>query len=329
MNEQKLRMQLHRAINTRLSVLENDPYIVQRVLARADSETKIKKKVLMVMVLSFVTIFALSAAIAAVIISRYELKMYAGVEIIDLLPEQWQQYTICHKTKSGYIVGGFQLGDDYIAPMEADDQIIYLDDGFHARWVLKDLRLEGALFDQIQETENAFYFGLEQKKQGWCPSIMKVSKEGEIIWLFEGTEDIRLKDYIATEDDEVICAGSIISMDDKTASPQAIILKIDQNGRLVCENILDRQNVLYAICNYQEEIVVAGVSNDGATVSLINEECGVEQHKTYNVDGMVNALHLEQTTNGRLVLVINYSPTNNATHVSETSRVEYILMDID
>lgn len=333
MNDSDIRNQIHHAMDTRLSGIVGDPWLAQRIVNER-GRTKVKRGTVrkaMAIILICIMIFALSVAIAAVIISRYELKLYAGVEVIDLLPDQWQQYTICHKTKSGYIVGGFQLHDDCISPMEANDQIVYLDDRFNIRWIVRDSRLEGALFDQIKETENAFYFGLEQKKLGWHPSIMKVSKEGKIIWLYEGSEDIRLKDYIVTETDEVVCVGRIASMENKTVSPHAIIQKIDQEGQLVYENILDQQsnNMLYAVCPYQEKIVVAGVFNGEAMVGLVNDECDVVQFKTYDVDGTINALHLKQATNGHLILVINYSLVNSATQTSETSRIEYILIDID
>lgn len=46
MDDQTLRNQLHHAVETRLSGLQGDPWLAQRVLAQAKSRAKKKKKTL-------------------------------------------------------------------------------------------------------------------------------------------------------------------------------------------------------------------------------------------------------------------------------------------
>ena len=44
MDEQKFREQLHHAAETRLSGLQGDPWLAQRVMAQAKGEARVKKK---------------------------------------------------------------------------------------------------------------------------------------------------------------------------------------------------------------------------------------------------------------------------------------------
>ena len=68
MDEQKLRQQLHRAAETRLSDLQGDPWLAQRVMAQVKGEVKVKKKLSVGFVLVLVLVLAAVAALAAALL---------------------------------------------------------------------------------------------------------------------------------------------------------------------------------------------------------------------------------------------------------------------
>lgn len=68
MDEQKLREQLHRAAETRLSALQGDPWLAQRVMAQAKGEPKVKKKLSAGLIFALILMLMAVAALAATVI---------------------------------------------------------------------------------------------------------------------------------------------------------------------------------------------------------------------------------------------------------------------
>lgn len=178
MRDEELREWIHHVVDTRMPNVKGDPYLAQRVLAKAKGGQNVKKKVSVGVVFCFVLLVISVAALAVTLLNEYQVEMFENVAISDLLPEQWQQYDICHKVSSGYIVGGFELGDDYIGPMREEDKILYLNENFTPIWKLDGAELDGCLFDRVEEAGDYFYFGMERQSEEWIAALMKVSREG-------------------------------------------------------------------------------------------------------------------------------------------------------
>ena len=66
MDDQTLRNQLHHAVETRLSGLQGDPWLAQRVLAQAKSEPKRKRKRSVGFVIVLILLLAATTAFAAI-----------------------------------------------------------------------------------------------------------------------------------------------------------------------------------------------------------------------------------------------------------------------
>lgn len=327
MDERALREQLHRAAETRLSSLQGDPWLAQRVLAGERSPKKAPKRLSVGIVLLIAAILAASVALAVALVSRHEIELFEEVDVIDLLPEQWRQYAICHRLTSGYVVGGFELGDDLIAPMDEDAQIICFDEGFHPLWTLRDLELAGCLFDRVRETEDSLYFGLERKREEWIPSILRISKSGDIVWSFEGTPDLSLKDFIVNNDGEVLCAGNFCTKKAGMAEYTAALVKLNHQGQVELQKELEEADVLYSVRRYRDKTVAAGKNGDGAVVLLLDEEGNVERLYPYPVEETISAVHLQETQEGKLVLVVRLDDGTATDSRTATDKIQYLILN--
>ena len=77
MNEQEFREQLHHAAETRLSGLQGDPWLAQRVMAQAKGEARVKKKLSVALILLLIFLVLTVTAIAVSILSGFR---FAGQE---------------------------------------------------------------------------------------------------------------------------------------------------------------------------------------------------------------------------------------------------------
>ena len=77
MDEQKFRKQLHHAAGTRLSGLQGDPWLAQRVMAQAKGEAKVKKKLSVALILLLIFLVLTVTAIAVSLLSGFR---FAGQE---------------------------------------------------------------------------------------------------------------------------------------------------------------------------------------------------------------------------------------------------------
>lgn len=129
-----------------MSGLQGDPWLAQRVMvAPYEGEYRGKKESICPLCTACYTLIAAVTALA-VIFTGHEVILYQDIELTDLVPEQVQQYDVCHKTSFGYVIGGFDLGDDFIAPMSEGMAITCVNDHFQPEWTLEDPRLVGSPF---------------------------------------------------------------------------------------------------------------------------------------------------------------------------------------
>ncbi len=76
MDEQRLRERLHRAAETRLSGLQGDPWLAQKVMANAKGDKKVKKKLSVGLALVLILVLAATIAFAAVALQAYYQKAF-------------------------------------------------------------------------------------------------------------------------------------------------------------------------------------------------------------------------------------------------------------
>lgn len=319
MNEKNMSDTLRHAVQTRLSGLKADPELTQRVMNRAyEQQRRAGKRLSIGMAVAAALLLVTAAALGFALFQAHEVRMFEQVTFHELLPEQWQQYDILHKMSDGYLLGGFQLADDYIAPMEAEDQIVYLDEHFSIVWSLRDARLEGCLFDRVEETAEAFYLGTERKGAQWQPAIMKISRRGEILWLYEGRPQDTIKDYVVTQEGGVCCAGS--------ADGKASLLKIESDGRLAWANSFDGRalTALEPMPGRKNEMIAAAVNGTQVAFLLLDEEGNVLSRASYDADSEIKAARLQPLKDERLLLVIEVFPDESDPDV--TSELKYMLL---
>lgn len=318
MDEHKQKEQVRHSVDARLSGLQGDPWLVQRVLANVKGEQKVKKKISFGLMVCILLLLLSIAALAASLWHAYDIEMFKDVAIKDILPDQWQQYDVCHKVSDGYVVGGFELGDDYISPMSDEDKIVYLNESFSLVWTLSDIRLDGCLFDKVEETDNAFYFGMERRKENWIPAIMKICKDGNIIWVYEGEKNDKIKDYTVTDRNEVYCAGR----NDRDAT----LLKINQNGGIEWVKTFDEYDMisLNSISSWDKGMIAVGQSSQGLVLVHFDESGDILSHVSYDLDEQIDALHLQKLADGRVVLVLTVSAESLSKDV--TSETKYMII---
>ncbi len=289
-------------INTALSGLRDDPWLAQKALVEAKSGRKVRKRFSIGVAVCVVKLLLSAAALAAVFFNIHQVEMFENVTVGDLLAEQWRQYDVCHKVSGGYLIGGFELGDDYVSPMSDEDKILYLDESFTPIWTLEDERLDGCLFDKVRETGDAFYFGIERGREKWNAALMKVSREGKILWMYE-KEAFRAKDILVTDEGTAYLAGK----DEKT---WAMLLKVDQNGYLQWEESLEEYGliVLNALCEWNDGIMGAGLTDKGITLLQIDQSGGVRASVAYDIEKPIDAVRLNELADGRTALIFTISP---------------------
>ena len=311
------------AIKQKCALLQPNPYLAQRVLSAAvESGGRRGRKVSVGFALVFTMLMMSVTALAAVLLTGHDVKLYEGVDIISLLPEQWQEYDVCHQLHQGYLVGGFLLDDDMIAPMDDDDAIVMLDQSFHVQWTLMDERLEGCLFDKVRETGDALYMGMERVSAQWVPAIMKLDRSGHIQWLYEGKPEFRIKDFSVDSDGSVYGVGSITSNDTK----QACVFKLDTDGNVVWEKNYDNLPIaaLSAVRMNNNHIILAGYANQSAWIGELRPDGKISWQRSIEVDADVQTVRLQTDAEDHMVLSVVFTEDDSA---EATTQLRYYVLD--
>ena len=324
MNEQEFREQLHHAAETRLSGLQGDPWLAQQVMvAHMKGHIGARRKVSAAIVLLVILLIAAVTALA-VIFTGHEVILYQDIELTDLVPEQVQQYDVCHKTSFGYVIGGFDLGDDFIAPMSEGMAITCVNDHFQPQWTLEDPRLVGSLFDKVRESPTALYFGTEYHADRWESAIMKVSHSGELLWYFKGPPSLDIEDFMVADTDDVFCAGR--QMIDDSVAPVPVIVKLDPDGAICWEKqySVDGIEKLYSLCMRNNKIIAVGKSEKGAVALELNGEGDIVESFIFETNEPITSMRLKETSEGTLFMVLSMAITND--EADATSKTKYIML---
>ena len=313
------------AIKQKCAPLQPNPYLAQRVLnAAVERGGRRGRKVSVGFALVLALLVMSVTALAAVLLTGHDVKLYEGVDIISLLPEQWQEYDVCHQLSQGYLVGGFSLDDDVISPMDDDDAIVMLDRNFHVRWTLMDERLEGCLFDKVRETGDALYMGMERVVEQWVPAIMKLGQSGNIQWLYEGNAAFRIKDFAVDSEGSVYGIGSVASGDEK----QAGVFKLDADGNIVWEKkYVDLPiSALTAVQMINDNVILAGFANQGAWIGELRPDGQVSWQRTIDMDADVQTVRLQLDAEEHMVLSVVFADDEDA---EATTQLRYYVLDTE
>ncbi len=305
---------VQKALNQDAAFIQPNPYLAQRVLNAANKECDMKggyivmKKRTILIVFAFVMLMSSLTAYATVLLVGHDVELHDGVEVIDLLPDQLQEYDICHRISEGYLIGGFSMEEDYIAPMDENDSIVMLDENFHVKWILSDPRLEGCLFDKIIEAEDAFFFGLESAVNDWGPAVMKISKDGIIEWFYFGDVNVELNDFSIDAHGNVVCVGST-EMD---GMQKACILTIEPNGTVQDIVILSELpiNSISAIMIENGKAILAGYGEKVFWVGEMNEDGETVWQESGEGENSIKTLRLQTNQKGNIVLSLEFHNAN-------------------
>ena len=307
----KTAQKVQQALNQDAAFIQPDPFLAQRVLSTS-SKKRIYKKSAVILAVVWMLILTSLTAFAAVLLAGHDVKLYEGAELVNLLPDQFQEYDICHRIRQGYVIGGFHMEDDYIAPMDEHDSIALLDENFRVKWTLTDPRLEGCLLDQIAETEDAVYMGLETSQNGWRPALIKIGMDGAIKWLYSGNGSVDLNDFVVDSHGTSICVGS--SEAEGTQKPY--ILLIDSDGATVEEKrVLSDWPIdsLAAIRLCGEGAQLAGYGDRLVWIGEMAADGRITWQESIEVDETIQTLRLQVNDDGNTVLSVVYStPSDDA-----------------
>lgn len=144
-------------------------------------------------------------------------------------------------TEGGYLGGGVRYDQGLVTGMEAGDAIVLFDEDLQVKWRLEDERLTGAfLMKDPRWMEDGFILGGERNTVlgdliGQHPFMVKISPEGELLWVFEGNAfamwDVR--DPEPLPDGGVLFVSECHPMeptpDERTAS--GYLTKLDAKGQ--------------------------------------------------------------------------------------------------
>lgn len=93
MNDNELRERLHHAMDTRLSGMTGDPWLAGRVMAEAEGEKKVKRKVSLGLIVALVLIFAAMTALAYSVYQSY----FSDVAKLTLQSGDYEDWTLAEK----------------------------------------------------------------------------------------------------------------------------------------------------------------------------------------------------------------------------------------
>lgn len=316
MNDADLRDQIHRAIDAQYASVTADPFRVQKVLhdAARPQGGCIKMKKWIALLLIAITLA--STALAAGTLLGHGIELHEGTAVIDLLPDQWQTYDLCHPVSSGYLVGGFSLEWDVIAPMPENAAITLLDRQFQPQWTLRDDRLTGCLFDRVLEGKDALYLGTERKGDGWSPAIMKLGLDGEIAWLYSGDAAFRIKDFALGAGDVICAVGHMDGV--------PYLLTLDPDGRVLRQQTYPELPVdtFSAIHPVGDAMLLAGYAQNALWLARMDEGGRLSAQETAALDAPACAVRIQENEEGRLV-VSAVLRTEDAI----SQRIQYFVID--
>lgn len=302
-------LNLQKALDARLSGLKEDPWLVNRILLGGKS-VKRGRKALTACVLTLVLVMALAVgAMAGAILSGHDLALYKRVKWEDLIPEQYEQYDVCHYVGDGYVLGGFSIDGDTIGPMSREDALICLNEHFQMKWTLTDERLTGCLYDCIRATDDALYFGMERDDpwKGWTASLAKISRGGELLWQTSGPEGFHCENFIANENG-VYAAGSL--RNPSNGEDSAALIGLDSQGQLRLCKTMDQLPAFQAICAAQDEMVLASAGEGGVTLIKMNAEGEETARQTLKAAEHINTLQMKERGDGTLLLSMAIAPSD-------------------
>lgn len=300
-------------IDTALAGLKDNPWLAQRVMAEAKERMRMKRKISVVLVACTVLLTISVTALAATLL-MHRVEMFENVTVGDLLPEQWRQYDVCHRVSDGYLVGGFELGDDYIAPMADEDRILYLNESFSPVWALEDARLQGCLYDKVEEAADAFYFGMERRGEEWTASLMKVDRAGEILWMYEGEKGFRANDFLVADDGSAYLAGR--------ADDTAALVKLDRDGDIQWKRTFEEVGAiaLNALAEWGDGMLGVGQTDREIALFRIDHGGEVSARAAYDLEERVSAVRLTELADGRLALILSVSTGSRGEEATEETR---------
>lgn len=313
------------AVKQKCAFLQPNPYLAQRVLNEANEKGGRKVKKISVGFALVMAIMLMSVtALATALLTGHDVKLYEGVEVLNLLPDQRQSYDICHPIAQGYLVGGFSLDEDVISPMDEDDAIVMLDQNFRVKWTLTDPRLEGCLFDKVQEAGDALYMGLERSGEAWVPAVMKLDQSGSIQWLYEGKADFSMKDFSVDAESSVYGIGRVRDDDGQ----QAAILKLNADGSVAWEKTYAELPVrsLTAMKMYHGHIILAGYAETAAWMGELTPDGQIAWQKKIELDGAVQTVRLQTNADGNMVLSIEFAEEDDP---EAPARLRYYVLDAE
>lgn len=320
-------LNLQKAMDARLSGLKEDPWLASRVINGAKGARR-GRKALTACVLMLVLIMVLAVgALAGAILSGHDLALYQRVEWEDLIPEQYGQYDVCHYVGDGYVLGGFVMDEDMIAPMTSEDALVGLDEHLRMKWTLTDERLTGCLYDCIRVTDDALYFGMERCDvvKGWTASLAKVSREGELLWQTSGPEGFHCKDFIAGEDG-VYAAGYLTNS--LTGEDSAALIGLDSHGQICLCKTMEQMAAFQAICAAQDGMILASGDEGGVTLIKTNAVGEETARQTLKFAEKINTLQMKERGDGTILLSIAIAPSDTlGVQAGITSLKRYFVID--
>ncbi len=320
-------LNLQKAMDARLSGLMEDPWLASRII-NGGRRARRGRKALIACVLTLVLVMALAVgALAGAILSGHDLALYQRVKWEELMPEQYEQYDVCHYVGDGYVLGGFAMDGDTIGPMTCEDALVSLDEHFRVKWTLTDERLTGCLYDTIRLTDDALYFGMERcdPVKGWTASLTKISREGELLWQTSGPEGFRCKDFIVNENG-VYAVGYIGNT--STGENSAALIGLDGKGRQRLCKIEDQLPAFQAICAVRDGMVLASAEEGGVTLIKTNAEGEETARQTLKVAERIKNLKMKERGDGTLLIsvaITSSDPLNIQTGVTSLKR--YFVID--
>lgn len=311
------------AIGQKCAPLQPNPYLAQRVLSAATGNGGRRgRKVSVGFAIVLALLMMSVTALAAVLLTGHDVKLYEGIDLLTLLPEQWQEYDVCHQLEQGYLIGGFSLDDDVISPMTEEDAIVMLDRHFRVRWTLTDERLEGCLFDKVRETGNALYMGMERAGEGWVPAVMKLNPSGVIDWLYEGQPDFTIKDFAVDAEGCVYGVGSLSGDEARHAGA----FKLDPDGSVVWERSYADLPVasLTAAQVAEGRLILAGYAGSSAWIGELRPDGRIGWQRAIDLDAAPLTVQLQTNNDAQMVLSVTFMENESE---EATTYLRYYVLD--
>ncbi len=225
------------------------------------------------MVITVIFLMIITSTAVAKTPQVHEIQMTDGVELSDFRGSFSGEPMPVHIVEGGYLLGGYHLDDDVIASMDLSDCLLYVNEDFQTQWTLSHPDLMGCLFDQVYETADSFFLGVERKGEVWLPSITKVDKNsGEILWMTDGDPSWTWNHLYVTKEEEIFCVGT----QNQASTWEGCLWKLSSDGTLQWKKTLDAYpepvQSIDCICEWKDQIYVSARTADEVVVFFISED---------------------------------------------------------